>query len=417
MLFIRKLTLCLAVSPVLLAAGATDSALLSPLRPQAVENIGTFCRTGTVIVVNDNVNFAIRDSNGGYRFMFARNPFGLAPGDRIAVSGELIRHDNGETHESVRQVVHLGKDPLPPPKPSTIADLVKHDAFSSTVSVEGTLVLIRRDEIDASFLQFFVKDGASVLCASLTVGTNRTQPQSAAIPLGARVRLTGVMMPISGGARKNIDKHLLLDPNAGIDVIAAPPDDIFAAPELNLESPWTPDEIVRMDLRRFSGVVLATWNGRQMMVEGPGFQRIKITLALPEEIPSAGEHVTVVGFPDADMYGTGLIYARCKRQPEQQIFSGQKPTSTTLRHLFTDERGRPRINGYSHGRLLRIRGTILDIQPSLSLFSLNSDGITIPVDCSGSPGAIPALETDSKVEITVLAVMETDGWRESIAFP
>ena len=406
---------CLTASLALLAVGAANGAALSPLRPKAVENIGSFCHTGTVAIADNNFNFSIEDLDGNCRFMFARKPFGATPGDHIAVFGDLIRHDNGEIHESVRQVVHLGKRPLPPPKKTTISDLVKHGAFSNTVSVEGTLVLVRKDEIDASFMQFFVKDGASVLCASLKIGTNRTH--TASIPLGARVRLTGIMMPVSGGARKKIDRHLLLDRTNGIEVITSPPADIFAAPRLDLESPWSPDEVFRMDLRRFTGVVLAAWNGNQIMVEGHGFHRIKTTLAIPEELPSAGESVTVVGFPDADMYGTNLIYARCKRHPKRNAAAGQKPTATTLRHLFTDERGRPRINGYSHGRLLRVCGTVLDIQPSMSLFSLNSGGITVPVDCSNSPDAIAGLKTGSKVELVVLAVMESDGWRESMAFP
>ena len=164
--------------------------------------------------------------------------------------------------------------------------------------------------------------------------------------------------------------------------------------------------------------MLATWGGDQMMLEGKDFHRIKATLARPEELPATGEHVAVVGFPDTDLYGINLVYARCKPLPaKKDIGAEPKPVDVMLRQLLTDDQGRPRINGYSHGRLLRIKGTILDVQPSLMLFSLNDDGFTLPVDCSSSPAVIPRLEPNSKVEIVALAVTETDSWRESVVLP
>ena len=407
--------ICLfAILTALSYPSAANAEMPLPIRPMAVENIGVFCHTGIVTFANKQ-NFTVQTKDGQFRNLFAVKEFHVSRGDRVAASGELVRHDNGDIHESVRQVVHFGKSSLPPPEKTTIAELVKRDSISNTVIVEGTLVLIRRDEIDASFIQFFVKDGASILCASLTIGTN--SPQTASIPLGARVRLTGNMLPISGGARKRVDKHLLLNETDGIEIVAAPCGNIFNSPELDLDSPWSQEESVRMDLRRFTGIVLAAWNDNQIMIEGNGFRRIKATLAMPEERPCAGEMVTVAGFPDTDPYGVNLIYARCKRVPHEAASPIKKPTQTTLRQLFIDEHNRPRINGYSHGRLLRISGTVLDIQPSMSLFSLNSDEITVPVDCTASPDVIANLETNSRVEVIVLAVLETESWRESIALP
>ena len=408
-------TCLFAILTALSYPSAANAGMPLPIRPMAVENIGTFCCTGTVTTTNNKKDFAIEDKEGRHHYLFSCKSFGVYRGDRVAASGELVRHDNGDIHESVRQVVHLGKGSLPPPEKTTIAELVKRDSISNTAIVEGTLVLIRRDEIDASFIQFFVKDGASILCASLTIGTNNLSTTS--IPLGSRVRLTGNMLPISGGARKRVDKHLLLNETDGIEIITVPCGNIFNSPELDLDSPWSQEESARMDLRRFTGIVLAAWNDNQIMIEGTGFRRIKATLAMPEECPCAGEMVTVAGFPDADPYGVNLIYARCKRMPQEAASTIQKPTHTTLRQLFIDERERPRINGYSHGRLLRISGTVLDIQPSMSLFSLNSDEITAPIDCTASPDVIANLETNSRVEVIVLAVLETESWRESIALP
>ena len=387
------------------------------LRPMATENVGTFCRTGVVTMIQQtHGNFVIAERNGNVRYLFATRPFGFRRGDVVEVSGDMVWHDNGELHESVRRAQPLGHVAPPPPKPVSIADLAKHDLTYQPTTIEGTLVLARRDEIDAAVVQLLIKDGAAILNAAFRNDTS--QMDAAEIPLGTHLRLTGIVLHATGGARQYADKYLHVDGDGGLEVISPPPADIFAAPALEFDTMPTPQEIVQMDPRRFAGVVLATWGGGQMMVAGRNHHRVKATLARPDELPAAGEHVEVVGFPDTDLYGINLIYARCRPASGPDNFVPQtKPITTTLRNLLTAERGQPRINGYSHGRLLRIRGTVLDVQPSLALFSLNDDGLTMPVDCSSSATVIPGLETNSKIEAAVLAVVETDHWRESIVLP
>ena len=343
-----------------------------------------------------------------------QKPFGVHVGDVVSATGELMRREDGRVHKIVRSISRLGHATLPPPKSVSLSELVNGGILYKAVTTEGTLVLARRDEIDSLYAQLLVKDGANVLNASFQSSTNNATDVSSL--LGARLRLTGHLMQ-SSGARRNIANYLAVTAD-GLEVVRPPPTDIFDVPELDFEHTWTPGEIVRKDSRRFEGVVMATWGGNQLMVAGPRRHRVRVTLARPDELPAAGEWVTVVGFPDTDLYGINLIYARCratsKTEPPRQEMA---PVDITLRQLLTDERGRPRINGYSHGRLLRVRGTVLDVQPSLVLFSLNDDGLTTPIDCSSSPGAIQGLEANSKIEAIVLGVTETDSWRESIVLP
>ena len=421
----------------LLLATATAAALAADLsarahddetlHPMAIKNVGTFCHTGVVTMVQRcHNNFVISDQNGKGRYLFSTRSLGIRRGDLIEASGDLVWHDSGETHESVRQVRRIGRASPPPPEAVPLADFAKRDLVYRSVTVEGVLVMVRKDEIDPAYTQLLIKDGSAIMNAAFRNDTGQTDAAAASLPLGTRLRLTGVMMHSTGGARQYADRYLGVFADGGIEVVSPPPSDIFAAPSLkfdNKETPhevvqMTPHEIVQMDSRRFDGVVLATWGGDQMMLEGRDFRRLKATLARPDELPAAGDHVTVVGFPDTDLYGINLIYARCRPATVHDDFVTQpKPIATTLRHLLTNERGRPRINGYSHGRLLRIRGTVLDVQPSLAIFSLNDDGLTMPVDYSSSPDAASLLEPNAKVETVVLAVVETDHWRESIVLP
>ena len=375
---------------------------------------GSFCHTGTVTMVSRNFDFVLEEHNGQlHPLAVHRKNFGICIGDTIVATGVCARRDNGNIHKIVRSILHLGHTTLPQPENVPLAKLVHRDFLYRRVATEGTLVFAKRDEIDTTNIQILVKEGGTILNVSFTDDTAVDMVSL----LGARLRLTGVMVQ-AAGAQRNTANCLSIDRSGGFKVISPPAADIFDAPELDFDSPCTPDELIRLPLLRFEGVVLGTWGGDQMMLEGRDFHRVKAILARPEELPAAGEQVTVVGFPDTDLYGINLVYARCKPLPgKKNIGAEPKSVDVTLRQLLTDDQGRPRINGYSHGRLLRIRGTVLDVQPSLALFSLNEDKLTLPVDCSSSSDVIPRLEPGSLIEIVVLAIVETDSWRESVVLP
>jgi hypothetical protein len=92
------------------SAATANAGMPLPIRPMAVENIGTFCCTGTVITTNSKKHFfAIEDMDRRHHWLFSSKSFGVSRGDHVAVSGEQVRYDNGDIHESVRQVIHLGK--------------------------------------------------------------------------------------------------------------------------------------------------------------------------------------------------------------------------------------------------------------------------------------------------------------------
>ena len=386
-----------------------------PLRPKIAAQVGGFCHTGVVTTVQQELNFVIEEKDGRCHFLFAEPHSGIHIGDIVVATGDLILNNDGMIREKVQSTQCIGRMPLPPPAKVPLEKLVSQDFLNRRVTTEGTLVLARKDEIDTSTIHLLVKDGATVLNAAFRVGSDSV-PDVTSL-LGARLRLTGSLQQASG-ARMYVPRFLSFDMSDGLEIVSSPPTDIFNAPRLNLDFTWSPAEIVSMEAHRFDGVVLATWGGDQMMLEGKNFRRVKAILARPEELPAVGEHVAVVGFPDTDLYAINLVYARCKPLPgKKDLGTEPKPANVTLRQLLTDDQGRPRINGYSHGRLLRIRGTVLDVQPSLALFSLNEDKLTLPVDCSSSPGVISRLEPGSMIETVCLAIAETDSWRESIVLP
>ena len=281
--------------------GAADR---MPLQPEATERVGEFCHTGTVTMVCPNYSFALESRNGHRRFIFAEEPFGVAPGDILAVEGIRLRHDNDAVHERACNVRRLGHVAPPPPKVVPLAELIKRDYLYRKITTEGTLVQARRDEVDNRFRQLLVKDGATVFNAAAMADASQMSYISSL--LGARLRMTGFPSQASG-VRRNTYPYLAINATNGLDVVRPPPNDIFAAPELDFDSRWTPDEIVGMDMRRFEGVVAATWGGDKMLVFGRDFHRVKATLSRPDELPAAGDSVAVVGFPDTDLYGINLI--------------------------------------------------------------------------------------------------------------
>ena len=403
-----RLTLSLFI---LFAALPIRAAHTDVLQPNGVDFVGTFCETGLVTHVQDNGNFVLERPDGNRRFLFVEEPFDIHPSDVAETRGVLKRHDNGEVHLNVRQIRKCGRQPLPPPVKVALADLPLGDFTYRAVITEGTLVLARHDEISPQDIQLIVKDGSSVLNASMPAA--HAKDTDFAASLGAKVRLTGVLHQPTG-ARRTMTPYLGINE---FEVIRPAPNDLFNAPELNFDQTLSPRDIPSLGLRRIEGVVLATWSGNQLMVAGKGCNRIKATLALDNELPVAGSPVEIVGYPDTDLYGINFTFARCRLRNGPPPDSVTPPIATTLRNLLSDNQNRPRINGYSHGRLLRLSGKVLDIQPSLRLFSLHSAGFTIPVDYSSSPTALEGLETDSTVEVVVLAVVESEAWRENIVLP
>ena len=82
----------LAILATVIFASALYALSPDPLRPQAVENIGAFCHTGTVTTVCQNRNFVLEKKDGSLHFHFVQQPFEISHGDIIEASGDLIRH-------------------------------------------------------------------------------------------------------------------------------------------------------------------------------------------------------------------------------------------------------------------------------------------------------------------------------------
>ena len=187
-MLIRAIILYIAAFAVADSAGVDALALL---RPQAVESVGTFCHTGVVKKIS-NFNFAVKDNGGGYHFFFARKKFHINQGDLVVVAGDMLLHEDGSIHERANAVKRLGTVAIPPPRRISISDLSSPDVLGEFVTVEGTLVLIRQDELDATVLRLMIKDGATTLIAIISCRSSR--PIVAAFPLGARLRLTGAVL-------------------------------------------------------------------------------------------------------------------------------------------------------------------------------------------------------------------------------
>jgi hypothetical protein len=280
------------------------------LQPEATEHVGEFCHTGTVTTVCPNYSFALESRDGRRHFVFAEEPFGVRPGDIIAVEGIRLRHDNDAVYERACQVRRLGHIAPPPPQKVPLAELIKRDHLYQKIETEGTLVLVRQDEVDNTFIQMLVKDCATVFNVAAMADTS--QMASISSLLGARLRMTG-FPSMQSGARRNTAPYLTVNATNGLAVVRPPPDDIFAAPEFDFDSRWTPGEIVGMDMRRFEGVVAATWDGDKMMVFGREFHRVKAILSRPEELPAAGDSVVVGKFVGNDIKLDGVEYKFVKQ--------------------------------------------------------------------------------------------------------
>jgi len=211
-------TIAVLVAAIPLLAQCSDD--MTYLGPENIKQIGEFCYTGVV-----TASWILEEPNGRRQYIYISPRFGVCTGDVIAVKGGIIQRENGSVQKSAYHVKHLGKSPVPPPMKAPLAELLHQDSLCRRVITEGTLVLLRKDEIDSSASQLIVKDGTTVLNAAVNGITTHTIDLTSL--LGARLRLTGTLIP-STGARMNALKYLAIE-NNGIEVVKPPPVDIFDA--------------------------------------------------------------------------------------------------------------------------------------------------------------------------------------------
>ena len=370
---------------------------------------------GQVLATNGAYVF-LEDESGRISF-FANKP--PAP-------GELVRADCFGSYSSARQrllvtrrLMRLGTAPLKPPRPVSIAEILKGRCDYALIRVSGEIVDVIPDEIDPANAFLTLSDGYETVQLAASV-------QKAAALLGAQVSVTGYVQPNLGGWRLFIGRGITAFNRRHADyisVLSEAPQDPFSARPLADLSDNLPRNLAALGSRRITGRVIAVWHRDRLMLDtGPGpFKTIHANLEPGLPLPAVGEDVETVGFPQTDFFSITLTHARWRPAAVRTPVRKEKdPQPLTARQLLTDARGNRQIQVPYHGRTVRIRGIARNV-PTTDLndnrLMLQDGDFVLPVDASSCPEAFRDVTPGCEIEVTGVCLLMADSWRHDRPVP
>ena len=296
-------------------------------------------------------------------------------------------------------------------KSATAAEFLSGSCDTRRVTLEADVSDVIDDETNPNYA-FLVLDAAG---ETIYAPIRRSAAADKDLPslVGARVRATGVCDPYVPEPRKQMGRQLYISDINDVETLLPAPEDKFAVPEIGDTRLMTPSEISRLGCRRAEGRVLASWSGRESLLQTAEGRILRATFA-DSRAPETGASVEVVGRPASDVYRVNI--ERAAWRPVAPIdIPEQSATNISAREIMLNAAGQVEVKPQFLGRTVAMRGIVRSIQE-------NEDGTVLNVEngAFAVPVHVPA-DTDAEigcvVEVTGTCVLNVDNWRPNAAFP
>jgi signal transduction histidine kinase len=391
-------------------------ALLFALSVREMNDVRFSAQTGTLLTATGTIQSIngdycrIEDKTGRSLFRLSDKLPAPRPGDFVVVTCQKAPTIDHDKRLQALKLSVIGTGTVSPPKPFRLdaLDDRQHDLLS--IITEGTVVDVVSDEVDARYDILLLKDGATRLPLFVpTAPDNRSW-------IGARIRVLAQYDRLVSGIRR-FSGPFLSASAADITVLTPPPDP-FAAPPLDLGDYLTPQEVAAMDRRTIVGVVLATWDGRNLMLRSENVLA-NVQLTSGRTPPPVGSVIKATGYPEADLYKINLVNADWMRLPGSDEVK-DAPRSVALWRITHRSGKNPEIDYTFHGQLIRLTGTVHSLPASddaARKIVLNTDGERLTVDFSSCPDAIRDVLPGCEIEVTGRCFLDVAAWRPYDVFP
>ena len=373
----------------------------------------SFDITGTVYHA-DLSRMLLEDQSGRAWIALSKKHGQNQVGDRVHVRGPVWVSSVGEVTPYAATIERLGAAQLRPPLALKLGDIDFRRHHLATITTSGTVMEERDDEQDPNYRLLLIKDGATVLPASLRIAEF---PQTH-FPQGAKVRVTGIYQKAIRGIRRYSGPFVEV---LSADITAPPPDDPFDVPYLEKLWYMAPIEVAALDCRKVSGEVLCVWGGNRLLVREHGGRIVKVSLQQGEKPPASGISVDVVGYPQTNIFRLNLSNAHWRTASSADASPAEEPAvDIKAEYILQDFPDHRVVSEERHGQLVRLRGIVRSL-PAAEVVErrlyLDSDAFKVPVDVSACPAAADGIEIGSVVEVTGRCLIETSDWSPNEIFP
>jgi len=386
-------------APVLLKTAAAVRMLSSD---EAAKEPPVILRGTLLLVTRHRDALVLRDETDGI-YVELNYVVGSArrPGDRLEVSGVTGAGDFAPMVRANR-ITWIGAGPLPPPRPTTTAELNAGGLDAAWVELDGIVRSCNPSPLDrpsrgraggagATNAAEAERPGLESWTITLAQGDDRITVQvlDRVVPgelIDAKVKLRGVVFNVHNANRQFVRANVQVAHQGMITVVTPPPPEAFALPLRRIE------EILRFTPTGFSGhrtrvrgVVTAHRQGRTLWLqEGDRGLRVASDQA-GALVP--GDVVEVVGFADHGGYAPTLNDAIFRK-----VATGSPPAPFVLREA--DQIARQDSN------LVQIEAKLDEVRHSVDgvwlALSWNGTGVSAwlprlagaPVDLRWEPGSL-----------------------------
>ena len=361
--------------------------------------------TGTVLIA-DTSWCIFSDSTGGI-MIFHERPLssGMKPWDFVRVTGEMLIFNPDKSRRFVSSKIETLRHGVTLPPVDASAKDVEAGRFDfKFVRMKGVLSSLVKDEVAPNYTwaRLRTADGDMML----TINQRALHAHSIKELTDAEVEVAGLSTPVSG-LRRSLGRSLRVYDAGDIRVIAAPPEDPFAAPLLS-------DDTIAQHRQRTSGDVIAI--SRNAFFLRTDIGRIIKVVPVPEvPLPHVGDAVIAAGFPKHVPYQLSLAEAIVKVSGKSRK-PVEKPHRVGIAELFTDNTGQRCFNTRSTGNFLSLQGKVKSATDDELELSDGENTIFVMIGAARDRlGDMP--EVGSVVEATGLCWSEFHNNYESDIYP
>ena len=227
--------------------------------------------------------------------------------------------------------------------------------------------------------------------------------------LDAEVTIRGIVQEFHVW-RKFLGNHVILYGKDGIEVTKAPGDP-FAAPGLDVKTSHR---------RQVAGTVVGV-SSRRLFIRDAANQFISVSPSnLGDDMPAAGESVTVSGFVKNGPLGIQLTEAEIRRDDKPRA-ALDPAADVDVERLLAACRDNDIVDASLYGKPVRISGHVANSAEDIALsghIMLECSRKNISVDVAHLPQSVrDSLETGSQIEVCGICIPEFDADVTNMVFP
>ena len=396
------------------------SAILAALACAALFSAGEpFEMTGQIMLIADTtprrLHVMTSDFPDGYSIWDLMEPQAkCSSGDIVTIKGfhdkptsSIMREVPYPIANYATNITILSSADLPQTIPATAQEIATFQRRIRLVHTDGTVVSIVRDATNAAWNWLIIQTDTGTVRAA---ATEHDYPYAELRKLlDAEVRIRGKIQKFHLW-RKFLGNHIILYGRDGIKVTKAASAP-FAAPGLDVKTSHR---------RQVAGTVVGV-SSRRLFIRDAANQFISVSPSdLGDDMPAAGESVTVSGFVKNGPLGIQLTEAAVRRDDKPRA-ALDPAEDVDVERLLAACRDNDIVDASLYGKPVRISGHVANSAEDIALsgrIMLECNRKNISVDVAHLPQNVrDSLETGSLLEICGICIPEFDADVTNMVFP